>query len=198
MLKCVPVADLSVGMFLHRFDGAWINHPFWRQNYLLTTEAEVLRSYERSLREGDHEAAFSRDLAARMAERLPRRYATIYERELEVVVDREAPLVASRLPASGADEWDGVIAITASEPLAASSVVEASVKLLEDGTELQKKLVLSADGKTVTVVPAQALALPSALTVELSPVWTDLAGNPLDQKPNKVGNQKMTWTFTVI
>jgi starch synthase (maltosyl-transferring) len=51
-------------------------------------EAEVLRSYERSLREGDHEAAFSRDLAARMAERLPRRYATVYERELVVVVDR--------------------------------------------------------------------------------------------------------------
>lgn len=52
-------------------------------------DAAVLRSYERELRAGDAEAAFMPDLAQRMAQHLPRRYATTYDRALEVVVDLE-------------------------------------------------------------------------------------------------------------
>ncbi|KQP40024.1 HD-GYP domain-containing protein [Pseudorhodoferax sp. Leaf274] len=43
MLKRVPVADLTLGMFLHRFDGAWMDHPFWRQNFLLESAEELGR-----------------------------------------------------------------------------------------------------------------------------------------------------------
>jgi starch synthase (maltosyl-transferring) len=51
-------------------------------------DAAALRGYEQALRGGDHNAAFSRDLVARMAASLPRRYMSSYDRELEVVVDR--------------------------------------------------------------------------------------------------------------
>lgn len=53
------------------------------------TDATILRSYEHALRNGDAEAAFAHDLAARMAANLPRRFATTYLRELIVVVDIE-------------------------------------------------------------------------------------------------------------
>ncbi|CAN7747575.1 HD-GYP domain-containing protein [Pseudorhodoferax sp. LjRoot39] len=43
MLKRVPVADLTLGMFLHRFDGAWMDHPFWRQNFLLESAEDLAR-----------------------------------------------------------------------------------------------------------------------------------------------------------
>lgn len=43
MLKRVPVADLTLGMFLQRFDGAWMDHPFWRQNFLLESAEDLAR-----------------------------------------------------------------------------------------------------------------------------------------------------------
>lgn len=43
MLKRVAAADLTLGMFLHRFDGAWMDHPFWRQGFLLESVEELAR-----------------------------------------------------------------------------------------------------------------------------------------------------------
>lgn len=51
-------------------------------------EAGVLHAYEQSLRGGNAEAGFSPDLASRMGAHLPRRYATVYEKELQVEVNR--------------------------------------------------------------------------------------------------------------
>lgn len=51
-------------------------------------DAALLSGYEAALRAGDAQAAFSADLATRMAAYLPRRYATWYEPTLHVVVDR--------------------------------------------------------------------------------------------------------------
>ncbi len=51
-------------------------------------EAAALHAYEQALRAGDAQAAFAPDLAARMAAHLPRRYASSYERELQVEVNR--------------------------------------------------------------------------------------------------------------
>jgi putative nucleotidyltransferase with HDIG domain len=35
MLKKIPVAKLSLGMYLQAFSGAWLDHPFWRTKFLL-------------------------------------------------------------------------------------------------------------------------------------------------------------------
>ena len=35
MLKRIDVADLRLGMYLERFEGAWIDHPFWRVRFVL-------------------------------------------------------------------------------------------------------------------------------------------------------------------
>ncbi len=51
-------------------------------------DAAALRGYEQGLRAGDHTAAFHPKLAALMATYLPRRFASSYERELQVEVNR--------------------------------------------------------------------------------------------------------------
>ncbi|MFP2907131.1 Ig-like domain-containing protein [Pyxidicoccus sp. 3LFB2] len=113
---------------------------------------------------------------------------------LEVVVDRTSPTVVSRHPETGNEaEWDGVISVTLSEPLAASSVTEGAAKLLANGTEVRKKLVPSADGKSVEVVLDQPLELPADLSLTLTPALTDLAGNPLTVPVEAQGWEARAW-----
>ncbi len=111
---------------------------------------------------------------------------------LEVVVDRTPPAIESRQP-TGLAEWDGTLSFTANEPLAASSVNDGSVRLLEDAVEIRKKLQLSTDGRTVRVAVNQPLTLPSSMSLQLLPGVTDLAGNPLSVPVNGWTWQAPRW-----
>jgi HD-GYP domain-containing protein (c-di-GMP phosphodiesterase class II) len=41
MLRKIPVEDLKLGMHLHRFEAAWIDHPVWRSRFTLTDPADI-------------------------------------------------------------------------------------------------------------------------------------------------------------
>ena len=41
MLKKISVTELRIGMHLHRLEGAWIDHPFWRTRFTLSDEADL-------------------------------------------------------------------------------------------------------------------------------------------------------------
>lgn len=41
MLKKISVDDVALGMHIERFDGAWIDHPFWRASFLLTQAKDL-------------------------------------------------------------------------------------------------------------------------------------------------------------
>lgn len=41
MLKKIPVAKLGLGMYIHTFCGAWLDHPFWRTKFLLADPADL-------------------------------------------------------------------------------------------------------------------------------------------------------------
>ncbi len=43
MLKKIPTKQLRLGMHLHAFEGAWIDHPFWRTRFLVDDPADVER-----------------------------------------------------------------------------------------------------------------------------------------------------------
>ena len=43
MLKCIAVADVRVGMYIHEFCGAWMDHPFWKSKFLLNSEKDLQR-----------------------------------------------------------------------------------------------------------------------------------------------------------
>jgi len=41
MLKRVAITDLRLGMHLHALDGSWLEHPFWREKFLLADETDL-------------------------------------------------------------------------------------------------------------------------------------------------------------
>lgn len=51
MLKCIAVADLRVGMYIHEFCGAWMDHPFWKSRFLLKSEKDLQRIKASSISE---------------------------------------------------------------------------------------------------------------------------------------------------
>lgn len=46
MLKKIPVDQLAQGMFIHAFEGAWVDHPFWRTKFVVQDEATLRRVRE--------------------------------------------------------------------------------------------------------------------------------------------------------
>lgn len=51
MLKKIAVADLRLGMHLHGFDAAWIDHPFWRSRFTLRDPADLVLAHASKVRE---------------------------------------------------------------------------------------------------------------------------------------------------
>lgn len=47
MLKKIPVSQARVGMHLHKLEGAWLNHPFWKTKFTIT-DPEDLRKLQAS------------------------------------------------------------------------------------------------------------------------------------------------------
>lgn len=43
MLKRIAVADVRIGMYIHEFCGAWMDHPFWKSKFLLSAEKDLKR-----------------------------------------------------------------------------------------------------------------------------------------------------------
>ncbi len=41
MLKKIPTAQVSLGMYLHGLEGSWLSHPFWKTKFVLTDQADV-------------------------------------------------------------------------------------------------------------------------------------------------------------
>ena len=35
MLKRVALSDVALGMYIHKLEGNWFSHPFWRAHFLL-------------------------------------------------------------------------------------------------------------------------------------------------------------------
>lgn len=51
MLKRIAVADVRVGMYIQEFCGSWMDHPFWRGKFVLSSQADLRRIRESSIGE---------------------------------------------------------------------------------------------------------------------------------------------------
>lgn len=51
MEKSIGIAELRLGMFIRTFGGSWISHPFWRDNFLLETQADLVRVRDSGVKE---------------------------------------------------------------------------------------------------------------------------------------------------
>ena len=63
MLKKIAVADLRLGMHVHRFEGAWINHPFWRAKFVINAMADLRAAQASAVRECWIDVALGVDVA---------------------------------------------------------------------------------------------------------------------------------------
>lgn len=43
MLKKISVDQLRLGMHIHEFCGSWMEHPFWREQFVLTDPEDLRR-----------------------------------------------------------------------------------------------------------------------------------------------------------
>jgi HD-GYP domain-containing protein (c-di-GMP phosphodiesterase class II) len=41
MLKRIDPCDVTMGMYIHKLEGSWLNHPFWRARFLLTDAVKL-------------------------------------------------------------------------------------------------------------------------------------------------------------
>ena len=39
VLKKIPVSEVRLGMHLHRLEGSWLEHPFWRTRFTVDDPA---------------------------------------------------------------------------------------------------------------------------------------------------------------
>jgi len=46
MLKKIPVSQLRLGMHLHKLEGAWIQHPFWKTRFVIESTQDLQRLHE--------------------------------------------------------------------------------------------------------------------------------------------------------
>lgn len=51
MLKKIDVEQLTLGMHLHAFCGSWLDHPFWRNSFVITDPEDIRRVRESVVRE---------------------------------------------------------------------------------------------------------------------------------------------------
>ncbi len=43
MLKCIAVSQITQGMYIHKLDGPWLEHDFWKSSFLLSQSVDVQR-----------------------------------------------------------------------------------------------------------------------------------------------------------
>jgi len=63
MLKKIQVSQLRLGMHLHAFEGAWIDHPFWRTKFVIDDAADLKKVLASGVRECWIDSAKGLDLA---------------------------------------------------------------------------------------------------------------------------------------
>jgi HD-GYP domain-containing protein (c-di-GMP phosphodiesterase class II) len=51
MLKKIPVDQLAQGMYIHAFEGAWVDHPFWRCKFVVRDDATLQKVWTSGIKE---------------------------------------------------------------------------------------------------------------------------------------------------
>jgi len=67
MLKKIAVSDLRMGMHLHKLEGAWIAHPFWKTRFVIDSSSDLQRLHDCGLAECWIDNALGLDVATVVA-----------------------------------------------------------------------------------------------------------------------------------
>jgi HD-GYP domain-containing protein (c-di-GMP phosphodiesterase class II) len=109
MLRKISVSDLKLGMHLHKFEAAWIDHPFWRNHFTLTDPADIAAVLASPVKECWIDVSLGLDVAAAPAAPAvaPRRDGPARTRHMPALSTRSD----STAPAEMADELERAAAV---------------------------------------------------------------------------------------
>ena len=135
MLKKINVKQLVVGMHLKEFCGSWMDHPFWRNSFVITDPKDVERILASNITEVWIDSSKGLDIAAGET--------AVSEEESEARVDAELSRAAQAqretAPVPAAEEFARAAKICAQSKLAVTSMFqEARMGKAVDTANAQK------------------------------------------------------------
>lgn len=152
MLKKIQVADLRLGMHIHEFCGSWMEHPFWRSNFVVDDPEDIRRVRESGIHELWIDVAKGVDVAASQA-------AVSVEEAEQAVSDT---LIAA---ATGGDEPPAPVSMTEELKRAARVCAKSRQAVVSMFQEARMGKAISADaaGEMVEEISSSVLRNPGAL-----------------------------------
>jgi HD-GYP domain-containing protein (c-di-GMP phosphodiesterase class II) len=117
MLKRISVTDLELGMFVHKMEGSWFSHPFWKAKFLIDDPAKLAALQDSELEGVVIDTDKGKDVAGNPAPRQPAplpataRAVSLPPARLRAVAARSAIEGASLQPVSAEVEMHAAQAI---------------------------------------------------------------------------------------
>lgn len=157
MLKKVTSAEVCLGMYIHRFEGSWIDHPFWKARFLLQESRDLQKIQDSAVTAVWIDIAKGRDCQPPAERAMP--VAPVTPPESAVASARSTPTtLATSAPGP---------AISCPQEMAQASAVSAHAKqevarLFQD-VRLGQAIELSEVATVVEQISASVLRHPTAL-----------------------------------
>ncbi|WP_278440332.1 HD-GYP domain-containing protein [Pseudomonas oryzihabitans] len=164
MLKKVTSAEVCLGMYIHKFEGSWIDHPFWKARFLLQEPRDLQKIQDSAV------TAVWIDIARGLDRRSPSECSPTPE-PVAVPEPVAAPVAAPAAPPAAAPTAETgsapVAAISCPQEMAQASAVSAHAKqevarLFQD-VRLGQAIELSEVATVVEQISASVLRHPTAL-----------------------------------
>jgi hypothetical protein len=118
-----------------------------------------------------------------------------------VTVDTTKPRVVGAVPAVGSKEVSRGAKVTAtfSEQMGPASIDDATFELVRKGTTraVPAEVTYNAAAKKAILDPTKSLKRGAVYRATVTTGAEDLAGNGLDQAPDRAGEQRKAWSFAV-
>jgi len=164
MLKKVTSAEVCLGMYIHRFEGSWIDHPFWKARFLLQEQRDLQKIQDSAVTAVWIDIAKGLDCPPQ-AECPPAvDPVPLPESFAAPGLAREVPAVAASVPVAGTTP--GAV-LSCPQEMAQASAVSAHAKqevarLFQD-VRLGQAIELSEVATVVEQISASVLRHPTAL-----------------------------------
>jgi HD-GYP domain-containing protein (c-di-GMP phosphodiesterase class II) len=140
MLKQITIAELEVGMYVHKFEGSWFDHPFWKAKFLIEDAARLAAIKESSLRTVVIDTAKSRVLAP------------IAQAGTRASAPAPAPAPAAATARIRSLKQRSAVQVSASGPVTMAQELESAAAIAEQAREkLNKAFIAARLGKALDV-----------------------------------------------
>jgi HD-GYP domain-containing protein (c-di-GMP phosphodiesterase class II) len=151
MLKKIRIEDVRLGMHIHEFCGSWMEHPFWRTNFILDDPEDIRRIID----SGIHELWIDVEKGADVETVLPASSVEETEEEVTETLNAAADAPEAKPQVSMAEEVKRAARICAKSK-------EAVVSMFQEA-RMGKAIDADAAGELVEEISSSVMRNPGAL-----------------------------------